>query len=348
MFKRFIVIFCVAAFAVNLCVNASALSVSASSAILLDANSGEILYESNAYEQLSMASTTKIMTALLTTEYIQTNGDQTVEITEEMVLVEGSSMGLKQGDKISLSVLVVGMLLPSGNDAATSAAIYIGGSLENFAVIMNEKATEIGMTNTNFVTPSGLDDDNHYTTAYDMAVLTAYSVNNEDFSLVFSSYQMTVSYFSAESQSNIAVTYTNHNQLLESYEFCTGGKTGYTSKSGRCLVTTAEKDGCSLVAVTLNDPNDWEDHVTLMEYGFSLIKEFVFMSYELEIPKAEGGEMRILIFDKTIKYITASDIQRVVCLPRFIYAENLNYGDEIGTVKYYIDGELLGQYPIIY
>lgn len=348
MLKRIIVIALSVFLVCNFEINAKAMELSAQSAVLLDTDTGEIIYENNAYQQMSMASTTKIMTAIITLEYIADNGDEIVTISDEMVSVEGSSMGLKQGDEISLSSLVVGMLLPSGNDAATSVAMFIGGSVEGFALIMNKKASEIGMENSNFVTPSGLDDDMHYSTAYDMAKLTAYAIQNESFSEVFSSYQMTVSYYSSESNSDITVTFTNHNQLLESYEYCTGGKTGYTSKSGRCLVSTAYKDGCNLVAVTLNDPNDWQDHVSLMDYGFSQIKEYVFPSYELRIPKASGGELTILIFDKTINYITANDITRVVCLPRFIYADDLSYGDEIGTVKYYMNGELIGEYPIIY
>lgn len=348
MLKKFIIILVSFAVILNFGINANAMELSAQSVVLVDVSNGQIVYENNAGVELSMASTTKIMTAIITVEYIETYGDKSFTITEEMVSVEGSSMGLKQGDEISLSSLVVGMLLPSGNDAATSAAIYIAGDLENFAVMMNEKAGAIGMLNSNFVTPSGLDDDEHYSTAYDMALLTAYAIQNESFAQVFSSYQMSVTYYSSEVGEDSTVTFTNHNQLLESYEYCTGGKTGYTSKSGRCLVTTAYKDGCTLVAVTLNDPNDWEDHISLMEYGFSQIKEFVFESYELQIPKASGGELNILIFEKRINYITNNDIERVVCLPRFIYADNLNFGDEIGTVKYYMNGELIGEYPIIY
>ncbi|MBQ3073144.1 MAG: D-alanyl-D-alanine carboxypeptidase [Ruminococcus sp.] len=238
-------------------------SLSASAYILYSPYNEEVILSDNAHTRMGMASTTKIMTALLAYEKAEIS-DVSVKFTEEMT-AEGSSMYLKAGDTLRLSDLAAGMMAASGNDGANAIALTIGGSFEGFAKMMNQRAYEIGMKNTNFVTPSGLSDDNHYSTVYDMALLMSSAVEREDFSAMTKKRSVTVDFISPEGYS---ATYQNHNRLLSLYEYCTGGKTGYTIRDGRCLVSSAERDGLRLIAVTFNDRNDWQDHKALYEYGF--------------------------------------------------------------------------------
>lgn len=241
-------------------------NVFAESAILMCANNGEILFSRNADKQLSMASTTKIMTSLLALEMAMP--EQEITVTKEMVSVEGTSMGLLAGDSVSMKELVYGMLLQSGNDAANTVAYVIGGGQEGFAKLMNERASEIGMDNTNFVTPSGLDDDNHYSTAYDMALLACECIKNPEFLQICSQKKARLTYGNPPYERIL----TNHNRLLWKYSDTIGIKTGFTKKSGRCLVSAAKRNGVTLVAVTLNAPDDWNDHISMYEYGFSKYK----------------------------------------------------------------------------
>ncbi len=244
----------------------ASVGVSAESAVLMCADNGEILFSRNADRQLSMASTTKIMTSLIAIEYAMPEAE--VVVTKEMVSVEGTSMGLMPGDSVSIRELVYGMLLQSGNDAANTVAYVIGGSRDGFAKLMNERAREIGMDNTNFVTASGLDDENHYSTAYDMALLAAECIKNPEFAEICRQKTAKLTYGNPP----YARTLTNHNKLLWKYSDSIGIKTGFTKKSGRCLVSAAERNGVTLIAVTLNAPDDWNDHISMFEYGFSKCK----------------------------------------------------------------------------
>lgn len=244
----------------------ASVNVSAQSAVLMCANNGEVLFSRNADKQLSMASTTKIMTSLIALEAAAP--DTEITVTKEMVSVEGTSMGLLPDDSVSLKELVYGMLLQSGNDAANTVAYVIGGSPEGFAKLMNKRAARIGMKNSNFVTASGLDDENHYSTAYDMALLACECIKNPEFVSICSQKTARLTYGNPP----YARTLTNHNKLLWKHEDVIGIKTGFTKKSGRCLVSAAERDGVTLVAVTLNAPDDWNDHISMLEYGFSQCK----------------------------------------------------------------------------
>lgn len=263
-------------------------SVSARCAVVIHMDTGEVLFEKNGSEKRAMASTTKIMTALLTLEEAAIDNRE-VEITREMVLVEGSSMGLREGDRLTLRDLAVGMLTVSGNDAANSAATIIGGSREAFVTKMNQRAKELGMLDTHFDTPSGLDGDTHYSTALDMAKLGAAAMSNPDFAAIAGAQSMKVTFLSPEKN----VTYQNHNKLLKLYEGSTGVKTGFTKKAGRCLVSSAERDGVRLVAVTLDAPDDWNDHAALLDYGFSRMTSLTFdeSGYTCRIPVAGIGEV---------------------------------------------------------
>lgn len=347
--RKFVVMVLLLCFAMGLCTRAEAQAVSekavsAQAAVLMDVCTGQILYEKNGDKILSMASTTKVMTALLTQEYIETIGDEEVKVSKEMVSVEGSSMGLRAGDSILLSDLIVGMLLPSGNDAANAAALHISGSMELFAQAMNNKAQCIGMNNTNFVTASGLDDPEHFSTAKDMALLTAHAINNRDFLSVFSQKTASISYCGGEKQAS----FSNHNKLLRLYGDCIGGKTGFTKKSGRCLVSAAQRDGCRLVCVTLNAPDDWNDHMNLFETGFSKMKKQSFPLQELYLPKAEGGQIAIKLKPVEKAYIYGEKMERLVSLPKFVYASSLKKGDVLGYVDYVLDGACIERAEIRY
>ena len=258
-----LIAFCFLFFSFGLSAFAAKPGVSAKSAVLMCVESGEVLYSKNPDQCLPMASTTKIMTSLIALEACVP--EMEITVTKEMVSVEGTSMGLVPGDSVSMKELIYGMLLQSGNDAANTVACVLSGSPDAFAELMNKRASEIGMKNTHFVTASGLDSENHYSTAYDMALLACESMKNPEFAWICSRKNARLTYGNPP----YARTLTNHNRLLWSYSDAVGIKTGFTKKSGRCLVSAAERDGITLVAVTLNAPDDWNDHISMFEYGFS-------------------------------------------------------------------------------
>ena len=234
---------------------AEAVQLSAAAAILMDADSGEILFEKDAGRCMRIASTTKIMTALVALERAKLTDTITVTASH---MVEGSSMYLKPGETVTVEELLYGLMLCSGNDAALAVTECAGG-LEPFVALMNEKARELEMENSSFANPNGLDDENHYSTAQDMAVLAAYAAEDPTFRRICSTKTATVG----------GRSMTNHNKLLRQIEGCIGMKTGYTKAAGRTLVSCAERQGRRLVAVTLCDGNDWADHKTLYEMGFA-------------------------------------------------------------------------------
>lgn len=327
-------------------VYAAELSVSAKAAVVINADTKEVLYSKNAHSRLSMASTTKIMTALLLAE--QNTPDKWLVTTNEMVTVEGSSMGLKAGDTVTYYSLLVGMLLSSGNDAANTTAIALAGSTSKFAEMMNKRATQIGMTNTNFVTPSGLDDENHYSTAFDMALLAAEALKNETFKEVASSSKITVRYGNPPYNR----TLTNHNRLLNEYKYCIGVKTGFTKKSGRCLVSAAEKDGCRVIAVTLNDPDDWDDHKKLLDFGLSSVTSCdATYNFENNTVSVVGGDKnRVKVATDSFIYTKTkssnTDVTAKVSILPFLYADAYP-GMSVGFIEYYHGDNLIAQKPII-
>ncbi|WP_406686822.1 D-alanyl-D-alanine carboxypeptidase family protein [Rossellomorea vietnamensis] len=239
-------------------------SVSSQKAILMDQETGRVLYEKDAHTQSRIASITKIMTAILAVE--SGKMDQEVTVSQNAAGTEGSSLYLKAGEKIKLEDLVYGLMLRSGNDGAVAIAEFVGGSLDGFVYMMNEKAKEIGMENTHFSNPHGLDDhEDHYSTAYDMAVLTRYSMENDRYKEIAG----TKVHTAPNPDEKWDRKWKNKNRLLtELYKYSTGGKTGYTKLAKRTLVSTASKDGENLIAVTLNGPDDWNDHIGMFEYGF--------------------------------------------------------------------------------
>ena len=242
------------------------IQVSAQSSILIEQQSGRIIFEKDSNTKRRIASITKIMTAILAVE--SEKMEEIVTVSDRAVGTEGSTIYLKQGQKMKLEDLVYGLLLRSGNDAAVAIAEYVGGSVEGFVFLMNQKASGIGMTNTEFANPHGLDDsENHYSTAYDMALLTRYAMQNEKFKEIFG----TKSYRVPNPDEKWDTVWKNKNRLLTGlYSYTTGGKTGFTKRAKRTLVSTATKDGLDLIAVTLNDPQDWNDHIFMYNSAFKL------------------------------------------------------------------------------
>ncbi len=324
------------------------ISVSAQSAFLLCVNNNSVVFEKNSDTRMSMASTTKIMTTLITLEHSQSDNKE-VTFTKNMI-AEGSSMYLKEGYKLRLSDLATGMMTVSGNDAANAAAISIAGSIENFSKMMNDKAKQIGMESTNFVTPSGLDDENHYSTARDMAYLMAYAMTNDNFADLTSKKNVKVDFISPD---DMSITYGNHNKLLSLYDYCNGGKTGYTKKSGRCLVTSAEKDGVKLIAVTLNAPDDWNDHINMYNYGFSKLTAVngVDKNYSIDADVVGGEKNTVKVKPvKSVDYVKSDsdtgEVTRKVIMDNFLYAP-IEKGQVVGTVQYYINDKKLCEVPLI-
>lgn len=318
--------------------------VSAVSAVLYCPLYDEVLFEKNSGRSLSMASTTKIMTALIALE--EYTPFREVLITEEMVSVEGTSSGLRAGDSVKLNDLVKCMLLESGNDAANAVALSLAGSFGAFAELMNARAGQIGMLGTNFVTPSGLDAENHYTTAYDMALLTAEAMRNEEFQSICSMKSDTV-IFSGQDK---AVTLYNHNRLLDTYIGCIGVKTGFTKKSGRCLVSAAERNGITLIAVTLNAGDDWNDHKKMLDYGFSQFSEQTadtdFSMYSVRVAGG-ASDFCIPVSEGFICGIYGDkQITRRVYLEKFLYAP-VKKGDVIGSAVYYCGNRIVKKLPLL-
>lgn len=327
--------------------------VSAQSAVVLTADTGTVLFEKDGHTPRPVASTTKIMTALLALEAAQEQGDPLVDITQEMVAVEGSSMGLQAGDSISLTGLAAGMLLASGNDAANAAALYLDGSLESFAARMNQRAAALGMEDTHFVTPSGLDGEDaqglgHLSTAYDMALLARAALEDQAFRQLCSSPSLAVEFAEPVKR----VTYTNHNKLLTQYQGCVGVKTGFTKEAGRCLVSAAERDGALLIAVTLNAPNDWQDHTALLDYGFSQVEPYQLAGGDVRLTvPVVGSPVEVVSLrgsnggEVTLPLGQGAQVERVVHAPKFLYAP-VESGEQVGEICWYLEGQLLGSAPL--
>ncbi len=318
---------------------AAAPSVSAQAAALITTDGNQMIYGKNEHKKLGMASTTKIMTSLLAIEY--GCPDMEIVTTREMLTVEGTSMGLKIGDTVTVNALIYGMLLQSGNDAANTVAHVVGGSVESFADMMNSKAKQLGMRNTNFVNSTGLWHKEHYSTAYDMAILGAYGVSKPIFSEICSSKRACLEYGNPPYKR----TLYNHNRLLSSYEGAIGIKTGFTKNTGRCLVSAAEKNGITLICVTLNAPSDWKDHKVLLDWGFSVCKKIpIEDNLEYFIPVTGGIISKVLAvpYEKpSYTSITGKkqDIKTKVYLEKFLYAP-LEVGRVVGRVDFYL-GETL-------
>ncbi len=317
------------------------ISVSAKSAILIETSNNRILYEKNAYAQMPMASTTKIMTAICALENL--DYQKVIRVSDEAVGIEGSSIYLSKDEEISIEDLIYGMMLASGNDAATALAIEARGSVENFSHLMNETAKRIGAKSTNFKNACGLYEDEHYTTAFDLALITAYGLKNPVFSKIVDTKDKNIS----NGDKGYPRVLKNHNRLLGIYDGCTGVKTGYTKKCGRCLVTSAKRDGVELVCVTLNAPDDWNDHMKLLDAGFSMTKKKNVAEdggyfCTISSPQSVERSMKV-VFEKSLSYVDFEGEENTELkfdLPKEVMPP-VKVGEKIGEARLYVDGEFV-------
>ena len=317
--------------------------VSSKACIVLCADTNQVLYGENQHKKMGMASTTKIMTAIVALEYGNTT--DIVTISQNAARQEGSSVYLKPGDKVVLSDLLYALMLNSGNDAAMAIAEHISNSPEEFAVLMNEKATELGCHNTNFKNPSGLPEDDHYSTAYDMALIMSYAMKNDEFARIVGTKEYQI-------KSTDSVTYLrNHNKLLWQYPDCIGGKTGFTKTAGRCFVSCAKKDEVTLVAVTLDAPDDWNDHKTLLDFGFEKAEMTPILAQNeiLCTRRIRGTRLNILAGDDISIPLKNGRKHRITIKINLDEAinGNINYGTHLGTGEIYVGDFLSGAVSLI-
>ena len=317
-------------------------AVSAASALLMDGETGRILFSHNANEPRAIASITKLMTALVAVECLE-DLSQTVTIRPNWTGIEGTSLYLKPGEELTCETLLYGLLLHSGNDAAVALAEICAGDTETFVGWMNQRAADLGMTGTHFSDPNGLGDENHYSTALDMAKLGRACLNNDTVAPILATRSITL-----EGRS-----FTNHNKLLWQYPGCTGMKTGYTRQAGRTLVSSAQREGQILICVTLNDGNDWADHTALLDYGFENWprQELVQAGEALGQVRVEGSLLRQVPVTarQTLGY-PLREGERVtaeVQLPEVVQAP-VYEGEIAGSVTYWLGDRQVGQTYLVW
>jgi serine-type D-Ala-D-Ala carboxypeptidase (penicillin-binding protein 5/6) len=329
----------------------SARSVSAQSAILIEQTSGRVLFEKDAHTKRRIASITKIMTAILAIE--SGKMEEIVTVSNRAVRTEGSSIYLKPNEKIKLKHLVYGLMLRSGNDAAVAIAEHVAGSVEGFVFLMNQKAAEIGMTNTEFANPHGLDDaENHYSTAYDMALLMRYAMQNKEFRKISG----TEVYRAPNPDEKWDRVWRNKNKLLTNlYEYCTGGKTGYTKRAKRTLVTTASKEGLDLIAVTLNASDDWNDHIAMYEYGFD---NYVLAKVEddriVKNIKDDFYRKKVIANRDFLYPVTKDEMEHLRIKIKLMKPKRKEWENEdnvpriVGKAMLYLNDEVVDEMPLLY
>ena len=316
-------------------------ALSAEKAMLLDAATGRVLYEKNADDRSLIASTTKIMTALVICQHC--NVLDRVKIPAEAVGIEGSSMYLKEGEVLTVQELLYGLMLRSGNDAAVALAIYCGGTVEGFAELMNDKARELGLKDTHFVNPNGLDAPDHYSTARDLAVLAAYAMTDPIFARTVGAKTITLG----------DRVLTNHNKLLWQLEGAEGVKTGYTKAAGRILVSSASRGGRRLICVTINDPDDWLDHKALMERGFAdyevqeLIPEGEVLGYRY-ILGGDGTHVPLIAAEGFSYAMAEGEEWEIILSPQFFSYAPVQGGAEEGSAYVVLSGRIVGQIPLVW
>ena len=316
-------------------------AVSAGKAVVLDAATGRVLYEKNADDRSLIASTTKIMTAMIICQ--QCNVLDRVRIPAEAVGIEGSSMYLQEGEVLTIQELLYGLMLRSGNDAAAALAIHCGGTIEGFAELMNDKARELGLNNTHFVNPHGLDAPDHHSTARDLAVLTAYAMTDPIFARTVGAKTITVG----------ERVLTNHNKLLWQLDGCEGVKTGYTKAAGRILVSSASREGRRLICVTINAPDDWNDHKALLEQGFSdfTVRQIVAEGEVLGHRYILGGDgTRVpLVAEEGFSYaLAAGEEIGIVLSPQLFSYAPVAGGAPEGCAYAVLDGRVVGRIPLVW
>lgn len=323
-------------------IGAEDLSLTAQSAILMDCDSGRVLYEIEADQPMLIASTTKIMTALLVIENCDLEEEITVD--DQAIGVEGSTIYLKSDETLTVKELLYGLMLQSGNDAAVALAIHCSGSVEAFVDAMNQRARSLGLEHTSFANPSGLDDENHHTTAKELAIIACEAMKNDQFASIVKTKNIQVG----------SRWFNNHNKLLDYYDGAIGVKTGYTKNAGRTLVGCAERNGMRLISVTLNAPDDWNDHKKLFDYGFNNfeIKELMTQGTQVgEVPVLSGNMESVAVVAGNSLYYPLKTGERIharIERRRFIYAPVVKNASA-GQLMFFLDnGDEIGRIPLYY
>jgi D-alanyl-D-alanine carboxypeptidase (penicillin-binding protein 5/6) len=324
------------------------LKLSAKSAVLMERDSGRVLYMDNCHDLQEMASTTKIMTGILAIE--KGNLEGTVKVGKNASGIEGSSIWLSAGEELKLRDLLYGLMLASGNDAAVAIAEHIGGSVQNFVQMMNDKAGEIGAKNTHFANPNGLPSESHYTTAYDLALIACYAMRNPDFSRIVATKYKTIPWEGHEYDRVVK----NKNKILWQYEGGNGVKTGYTKNAGKCLVAGAERDGMQLIAVVLDDGNMFKDCMSLLDYGFENYSNYTILEKGEPMGTvniAEGKEKQIEIFSPARVCLPVTEkekdkVAKKVYLEQTVKAP-VEKGQTVGTVEIWLDGKKMYVTPLM-
>lgn len=315
--------------------------LSAVSAVLMDAESGRVLFEKNAHEERAIASITKLMTALVA---VESGHDLTQQVTvrPEWTGVEGSSIYLRPGETVTLETLLYGLLLNSGNDAAIAVASYCAGDVDSFVQRMNQRAKSLGMEHTHFANPNGLSQEGHYSTAYDMALLAKACCRNDVVAEIVGTRTISLG----------GRTFVNHNKLLWRYEGCIGMKTGYTEAAGRTLVSGAQRNGRTLIAVTLNAPDDWNDHAALYDFGFETYSGQILCSSGQTVCSVpvQGSLIRFVpaLSQQTVSYPLANGEQprQSIALDHPLGAP-IKAGDRLGRLSFYLGENRIGETDLI-
>lgn len=319
--------------------------------IVMEATTGRVLCGQNIHERLAMASTTKIIGAMMVLE--QPNLDESFTVDPDAIQVEGSSMGLQEGDSVSLYALACGMLLPSGNDAANAAGVRLYGSIEGFVQAMNQRAQELGLHNTHYITACGLDAEGHYSTAFDLAKLTRVALQNEDFAFICSQSSMKVKFGNPPYERWLQ----NYNRLLELYSDCIGVKTGFTDDAGRCLVSAAERDGMTLICVTLDAQDDWNLHASLYDQCFQDYSMQPLPQPPASVTLVGGGlqqngiEQELMLSPAwqarvPLKKGESARLQRDLLCEPFVYAPS-SPQQVYARAVYTLDGQTLCEVPMV-
>lgn len=340
--RRFLSAFlCLFMLFASLSAPARALETSAASAVVMECGSGRVVYAQNIHAERSIASITKLMTALVAVEHTD-DLDEMVTVSPKAAGTEGSSMYLAANEELPLRHLLYGLLLRSGNDAAVAIAIHCAGDVETFARWMNDKAAELGLQHSHFANPNGLEAEGHYSSAYDMALIARAVLAVPALAEIVATKSITLGERYME----------NHNKLLRRYEGCIGLKTGYTKAAGRTLVSAAERAGTTFIAVTLHDPNDWDDHVALLDYAFECYHSHLL---------ARGGKTLATVavegsLAHTVTVVTASEVRYPLAdgenptvriqLPTHLKAP-VKQGEVVGALVYSLDGKEIARTDLL-